>query len=78
MIAFRDIHDATQWQFTVGDQIVGFLEWAEYNDLKVKSIKLSMSEFRAILDDKDAREHYSDGYFCDIPLEFTDHDVWTS
>jgi len=61
---------------TVGEAILGFLEAAEYHDLKVKTIKLSMSEFRALLDDKDAREHYSDGLFCDIPLEFVTENVW--
>ena len=65
-------------QPTIGDQIVGFLEWAEYEGMRVKSIKLSLSEFRALLDDKDAREHYSNGAFCEIPLKFTDHDVWIS
>ena len=62
---------------TVGEQINWFLEQAQHHRLPVKTIKLSMSEFRALLDDPDARDRYSDGRYRDIPLQFIERDVWT-
>jgi len=63
---------------TVGPRIDWFLEQAQYHHLPVKTIKLSMSEFRDLLDDPDARDRYSDGHYRDIPLQFTAGDAWTS
>ena len=62
---------------TVGEQINRFLEQAQHHRLPVKTIKLSRTEFAALLNDPDARDRYSDGHYRDIPLVIAERDVWT-
>lgn len=46
------------------------------NQTVVMDIKMSLNEFRQILDDPDAREFYSDGAIYGVTIVFTDHDAW--
>lgn len=66
-----------QVRLTLRDKIEALLDDARWYGLRVRHIKLSVAEFRALLADPDFVDRYSDGCYRGIPLRLVGRDVWT-
>lgn len=64
---------------TLADRIDRLLYEASYRGLRVKRLNLSFDEFRALLDDPDGRDRYSDGHYRNIPIRIgaRGRAIWT-
>lgn len=64
---------------TLAHRIDAFLDCAFAHGVRVKRIKVSMSEFYALLCDPEWVDRYSDGYYRGVQLKtLSRRPVWTS